>query len=66
MKLKKAIFTILALICVSVFCFGCDNNSDENRKYDIRIRLRSNLGDVVTFELGEDEKTYTFEYASQE
>ena len=69
MKFKKAIFTILALLCVSVFpvlCFGCDNNSDENRKYDIRIRLRSNLGDVVTFELGEDKKTYEFEYTGEE
>lgn len=55
MKFKKTIFMILALICVSVSCFGCEN-SDKNRKYDIRIRLRSNLGDVVTFELGEDKK----------
>ena len=46
--------------------YGCDNNSDENRKYDIRIRLRSNLGDVVTFELGEDKKTYEFEYTGEE
>ncbi len=69
MKFKKAIFTILALLCVSVFpvlCFGCDNNSDENRKYDIRIRLRSNLGDVVTFEPDEDDKTYEFEYTGEE
>jgi len=65
MKFKKAIFTILALLCVSVSCFGCEN-SGKNKKYDVRIRLKRNLGGTVTFDVGEDEKTYTFEYASQE
>lgn len=65
MKFKKAIFTILALLCVSVSCFGCEN-SGKNKKYDVRIRLKRNLGGTVTFDVGEDEKRYTFEYASQE
>ena len=65
MKLKKAIFTILALICVSVSCFGCEN-SGKNKKYDVRIRLKRNLGGTVTFDVGEDEKTYTFEYTGEE
>ena len=65
MKFKKTIFMILALLCVSVSCFGCEN-SDKNKKYDVRIRLKRNLGGTVTFDVGEDEKTYTFEYASQE
>ena len=65
MKFKKAIFTILALLCVSVSCFGCEN-SDKNKKYDVRIRLKRNLGGTVTFDVGEDEKTYTFEYTGEE
>ena len=65
MKLKKAIFTILALLCVSVSCFGCEN-SDKNKKYDVSIRLKNNLGGVVTFEPGEDDKTYEFEYTGEE
>ena len=65
MKFKKTIFMILALICVSVSCFGCEN-SDKNKKYDVRIRLKRNLGGTVTFDVGEDEKTYTFEYTGEE
>ena len=65
MKLKKAIFTILALLCVSVSCFGCEN-SGKNKKYDVSIRLKNNLGGVVTFEPGEDDKTYEFEYTGEE
>ena len=65
MKFKKTIFMILALICVSVSCFGCEN-SDKNKKYDVSIRLKNNLGGVVTFELGEDKKTYEFEYTGEE
>ena len=65
MKFKKTIFIILALICVSVSCFGCEN-SGKNKKYDVRIRLKRNLGGTVTFDVGEDEKTYTFEYTGEE
>ena len=65
MKFKKTIFIILALLCVSVSCFGCEN-SDKNKKYDVRIRLKRNLGGTVTFDVGEDEKTYTFEYTGEE
>ena len=65
MKLKKAIFTILALLCVSVSCFGCEN-SGKNKKYDVRIRLKRNLGGSITFDVGEDEKKYTFEYTGEE
>ena len=65
MKFKKTIFIILALICVSVSCFGCEN-SDENKKYDVRIRLKRNLGGTVTFDVGEDEKKYEFEYTGEE
>ena len=65
MKFKKTIFIILALICVSVSCFGCEN-SGKNKKYDVSIRLKNNLGGVVTFEPGEDDKTYEFEYTGEE
>lgn len=65
MKFKKTIFMILALICVSVSCFGCEN-SGKNKKYDVSIRLKNNLGGVVTFEPGEDDKTYEFEYTGEE
>ena len=64
MKFKKTIFIILALICVSVSCFGCEN-SGKNKKYDVSIRLKNNLGGVVTFEPGEDDKTYEFEYTGE-
>ena len=65
MKFKKTIFIILALICVSVSCFGCEN-SGKNKKYDVRIRLKRNLGGSITFDVGEDEKKYTFEYTGEE
>ena len=65
MKFKKTIFIILALICVSVSCFGCEN-SGKNKKYDVSIRLKNNLGGVVTFEPGEDDKMYEFEYTGEE
>ena len=64
MKFKKTIFIILALICVSVSCFGCEN-SGKNKKYDVRIRLKRNLGGSITFDVGEDEKRYTFEYTGE-
>ena len=58
-KFKKA---IICMLCVLVACFmalsfvGCDDpGDDEDKKYDVAIRIGCSDGNIYEFPVGEDE-----------
>lgn len=63
---------IIAVICLSLFSMfavamlaGCENN-DENKKYDVTIKIKNNYGSEWIFTPDINELTYEFEYTGEE
>ena len=69
MQIKKilCLLTVLSVAFCSCFLFtGCKKESDENKKYDVSIKVKNNFDSEWIFEPGVDELYYTFEYTSKE
>lgn len=69
MKRKKilCLLTVLSVAFCSCFLFtGCKKESDENKKYDVSIKVKNNFGSEWVFEPGVDELYYTFDYTGEE
>lgn len=69
MKIKKilCLLTVLSVAFCSCFLFtGCKKESDENKKYDVSIKVKNNFDSEWIFEPGVDELYYTFEYTGKE
>lgn len=69
MKRKKilCLLTVLSVAFCSCFLFtGCKKESDENKKYDVSIKVKNNFDSEWIFEPGVDELYYTFEYTGKE
>lgn len=69
-KFKKA---VICMLCVLVACFmalsfvGCDDSGDdEDKKYDVAIRIGCSDGTIYEFPVGEDEKHVTIPYDGEE
>ena len=69
-KFKKA---VICMLCVLVACFmalsfvGCDDpDDDEDKKYDVAIRIGCSDGTIYEFPVGEDEKHVTIPYDGEE
>lgn len=69
-KFKKA---VICMLCVLVACFmalsfvGCDDpGDDEDKKYDVAIRIGCSDGTIYEFPVGEDEKHVTIPYDGEE
>ena len=69
-KFKKA---VICMLCVLVACFmalsfvGCDDpGDDEDKKYDVAIRVGCSDGMIYEFPVGEDEKHVTIPYDGEE
>ena len=69
MKRKKilCLLTVLSVAFCSCFLFtGCKKESDENKKYDVSIKVKNNFDSEWIFEPGVNELTYTFDYTGKE
>ena len=69
MKRKKilCLLTVLSVAFCSCFLFtGCKKESDENKKYDVSIKVKNNFDSEWIFEPGVDELYYTFDYTGEE
>ena len=69
MQIKKilCLLTVLSVAFCSCFLFtGCKKESDENKKYDVSIKVKNNFDSEWIFEPGVDELYYTFEYTGKE
>ena len=69
MKRKKilCLLTVLSVAFCSCFLFtGCKKESDENKKYDVSIKVKNNFDSEWIFEPGIDKLYYTFEYTGKE
>ncbi len=69
MKRKKilCLLTVLSVAFCSCFLFtGCKKESDENKKYDVSIKVKNNFGSEWVFEPGVDRLTDTFDYTGEE
>ena len=69
MKIEKilCLLTVLSVAFCSCFLFtGCKKESDENKKYDVSIKVKNNFDSEWIFEPGVDELYYTFEYTGKE
>ena len=69
MKRKKilCLLTVLSVVFCSCFLFtGCKKESDENKKYDVSIKVKNNFDSEWIFEPGVDELYYTFDYTGEE
>lgn len=69
MKRKKilCLLTVLSVAFCSCFLFtGCKKESDENKKYDVRIKVKNNFDSEWIFEPGVEKLYYTFEYTGKE
>ena len=69
MQIKKilCLLTVLSVVFCSCFLFtGCKKESDENKKYDVSIKIKNNFDSEWIFEPGVDELHYTFEYTGKE
>lgn len=69
MKRKKilCLLTVLSVAFCSCFLFtGCKKESDENKKYDVSIKVKNNFDSEWIFEPGVDKLYYTFEYTGKE
>ena len=61
------LLTVLSVAFCSCFLFtGCKKESDENKKYDVSIKVKNNFGSEWVFEPGVDELYYTFDYTGEE
>ncbi len=61
------LLTVLSVAFCSCFLFtGCKKESDENKKYDVSIKVKNNFDSEWIFEPGVDELYYTFEYTGKE
>ena len=61
------LLTVLSVAFCSCFLFtGCTKESDENKKYDVSIKVKNNFGNEWIFEPGVDELYYTFDYTGEE
>ena len=69
MKIKKilCLLTVLSVAFCSCFLFtGCKKESDENKKYDVSIKIKNNFDSEWIFEPGVEKLYYTFEYTGKE
>ena len=69
MKRKKilCLLTVLSVAFCSCFLFtGCKKESDENKKYDVSIKVKNNFDSEWIFEPGVNELTYKFDYTGKE
>ena len=69
MQIKKilCLLTVLSVVFCSCFLFtGCKKESDENKKYDVSIKVKNNFDSEWIFEPGVDKLYYTFEYTGKE
>ncbi len=69
MKIKKilCLLTVLSVAFCSCFLFtGCKKESDENKKYDVSIKVKNNFDSEWIFEPGVNELTYKFDYTGKE
>ena len=69
MQIKKilCLLTVLSVAFCSCFLFtGCKKESDENKKYDVSIKVKNNFDSEWIFEPGVDKLYYTFEYTGKE
>ena len=69
MQIKKilCLLTVLSVAFCSCFLFtGCKKESDENKKYDVSIKVKNNFDSEWIFEPGVDELYYTFDYTGEE
>ena len=69
MKIKKilCLLTVLSVAFCSCFLFtGCKKESDENKKYDVSIKVKNNFDSEWIFEPGVEKLYYTFEYTGKE
>ena len=69
MKRKKilCLLTVLSVAFCSCFLFtGCKKESDENKKYDVSIKVKNNFDSEWIFEPGVEKLYYTFEYTGKE
>ena len=61
------LLTVLSVAFCSCFLFtGFKKESDENKKYDVSIKVKNNFDSEWIFEPGVDELYYTFEYTGKE
>ena len=61
------LLTVLSVAFCSCFLFtGCKKESDENKKYDVSIKVKNNFDSEWIFEPGVDKLYYTFEYTGKE
>ena len=61
------LLTVLSVAFCSCFLFtGCKKVSDENKKYDVSIKVKNNFDSEWIFEPGVDKLYYTFEYTGKE
>ncbi len=59
--------TVLSFAFCSCFLFtGCKKESDENKKYDVSIKVKNNFDSEWIFEPGVEKLYYTFEYTGKE
>ena len=69
MQIKKilCLLTVLSVAFCSCFLFtGCKKESDENKKYDVSIKVKNNFDSEWIFESGVDGLYYTFDYTGEE
>lgn len=69
MQIKKilCLLTVLSVAFCSCFLFtGCKKESDENKKYDVSIKVKNNFDSEWIFEPGVNELTYKFDYTGKE
>ena len=69
MKIEKilCLLTVLSVAFCSCFLFtGCKKESDENKKYDVSIKVKNNFDSEWIFEPGVNELTYKFDYTGKE
>lgn len=61
------LLTVLSVAFCSCFLFtGCKKESDENKKYDVSIKVKNNFDSEWIFEPGVEKLYYTFEYTGKE
>ena len=70
MKKAKRVVPVLVVAILSCFCLlGCNlvkKQSDENKRYDVTIRIANNFGQTWEFPPNVSELRYEFEYTGEE
>lgn len=69
-KFRKAVISMLCVLVAGFMALslvGCDDPDDEeDKKYDVAIRIGCSDGNIYEFPVGEDEKHITIPYDGEE